>query len=102
MDALGRVVGNECLDISNLMRPAWNLSKRSAKDLMLERRSISGEVQRVAAEAPTEGFHPKQAKGETRTETGVFRPAGTFHTSLCRHISKTGRTWLSVPSYTAL
>lgn len=50
MDALGRVVGNECLDISNLMWVVWNLSKRFAKDLMLQRGSISVEVQRVTVD----------------------------------------------------
>lgn len=47
MAALGRVVGNWCLDINNLTWVVWNLQKRFAKDLMLRRESLSNEVQRL-------------------------------------------------------
>lgn len=47
MDALGRVVGNWCLDISNLTWVVWNLQKRFAKGSMLQRESLSNEVRRL-------------------------------------------------------
>ena len=68
VDALGRVVGNECLDISNLMWVVWNLSKRFAKDLMFWER-ICFWWSSEGHGGSERGFSPKRVRVK---QTGVL------------------------------
>lgn len=100
MDALGRVVGNWCLDISNLAWVVWNLPKRFAKDLMLQRGSIAGEVQRVTVglKEVSSKISQRQADGDTGSiaETWHVRllwlwSAHKHAVHQCQNILATGR-----------